>query len=637
MTFAQPLWILIGLMVCIGTLFVLRLLRSMRRDHLQKFAAAHLLDRLTRNVSPRRQIAKKILFVAALFCCFLALARPQYGFVWEDVKRKGIDILFAVDTSRSMLAQDLKPNRLERAKYAIMDFVDQLDGGDRVGLLPFAGSAYLMCPLTGDYNAFEYSLKAIDTTIIPKGGTDITAAIREAESVLSNEANHKLLILITDGENLEGDALAAAEGAAKKGMRIFTVGVGTREGEIIPISSGGTSGFIKDASGKFVVSRLDEGTLTKIAEKCNGLYVPLGNKGQGLQTIYQQKLALIPKEDLAEKRHKVPLERFQWPLAAAIGLMALEFLINTRKSHLFPLVFPKIAGRGKGSRFFSSLVLIIAFSFFFWPATSHGTEGETAYNNGKYLKASQFYSRLLQKNPDDPKIQFNFGTAAYKNEMFDDAISAFTNALKSKDLDLQEQAYYNRGNAQFKKGQETIKTDPDQTLELWQHALNSYVASLQLKPDDHDATFNRDLVQKRIDELKKEKNKTEPKQQNKDKQTEDSKKQPSKKEDNQDQQGQASKQEGQEEKKHSGDANKQNNAEAQEKKESQPQAAEPKENKNNGDKTVPSAVDNERRKQGKMTNEDAEQLLNGLKNDEGKLTFVPTGDKGKDDEPRRDW
>lgn len=643
MTFAQPLWIITGLIVCIGTLFLLHSLQARRLATLEKFAAAHLLDRLTRNVSTARQLTKKAIFVLALFCCFLALARPQYGFRWEDVKRKGIDILFAVDTSKSMLVEDIKPNRLERAKLAIMDFVDQLDG-DRVGLLPFAGTAYLMCPLTGDYGAFEDSLKTVDTTIIPKGGTDIAAAIREAESVLSNEANYKLLILVTDGENLEGDALAAAQEAAGKGMRIFTVGVGTREGEIIPLS-GGAKGFVKDASGNFVVSHLDEATLTQIAEKSNGLYVPLGNKGQGLQTIYRKKLALVPKEELTERRHKVPLERYQWPLAVGIGLLALEFMIGTRKSRPFRLPFRKNGGQGSNGKVIGIAIFLTACSLFSLPAASHASAGEEAYSKGDYPKASEQYSRLLKRHPDDPRLQFNAGAAAYKNKKYDESLSAFDAALKSKDLDLQQKAYYNRGNAHFKKGEESLKTDTEQTLAQWQEALDSYAASLELRPDDQDALYNRKLVQKKMDELKKKENDQQKKDQQKNEKNE-KKDQKDQQKDQQGQRGQHGTQDSKAQQKpdnpqggQKGDEKKQDSAQSPEKKDQQQKqaAAQAREAQEEAAKAE-AGIDKERRKEGKMTREDAEQLLNSLKYEEGKtLNFTPTGGKSKDDEPRRDW
>ncbi|MBU4235997.1 MAG: VWA domain-containing protein, partial [Proteobacteria bacterium] len=482
---------------------------------MENFATAHLLGRLTRNVSSRRRLLKKGLWLLALFFCFLALARPQYGLKWVEVKRKGIDILFALDTSKSMLTEDIRPNRLERAKLAIMDFVNQLEG-DRVGLLPFSGSAFLMCPLTIDYNAFEASLTTVNTATIPRGGTDLERAIGLAESSLVNNANHKILVLLTDGENLEGDALAAAIKAAQNGMTIFTVGVGTTQGELIPLSSGGQGNFVKDESGKFITSKLDERALTAIAEAAGGLYVPLGKNGEGLQRIYQQKLSLIPKKELAEKQHKEPMERFNWPLGAAIVLLMVEFMISGRKSERsFRLPFIKTAGRRIRKKMNWKSVALLLLIPLAGLDQAHASPGEKAFADGDFITASEFYSQALKKNPDDPRLHYNAGTAAYKNNLYDDAISSFQEALKSEDLGLQEQTYYNLGNTWFKKGEELAQSDPGQAEELWQKSLDAYEGSLKLNPQDKDSSANRDLVSRRLEELKKQQEQQKKEQQDK--------------------------------------------------------------------------------------------------------------------------
>ena len=260
----------------------------------------------------------------AILLVFTAIARPQKGYEWREVKRKGIDILFAVDTSRSMLAEDLTPNRLERARLGIIDFVSRLEG-DRVGLIPFAGSAFALCPLTLDYEAFRESLNALDTDLIPRQGTDLASAIKEAERLFDeNGNNHRVLVLLTDGEDLQGDVIDAAKAAAKKGMAIYTVGVGSPEGATIPIQMrNGRTDFVRDESGKVVKTTLDESTLKKIAEETNALYVPLGRGAEGLNTIYQEKLRLVPKTERDQRMERIPLERFEWPLGAAIVLLAV--------------------------------------------------------------------------------------------------------------------------------------------------------------------------------------------------------------------------------------------------------------------------------------------------------------------------
>lgn len=668
--FAQPYWIVAGLLFCLGAIFLWRRLDQQRQERMEHFAAAHLLGHLTRNIAPRRRLLKKGLWILAIFCCFLTLARPQYGFKWVEVKRQGIDILFALDTSRSMLTEDIRPNRLERAKLAIIDFVNQLEG-DRVGLLPFAGSAFLLCPLTIDYSAFETALAAIDTAIIPRGGTDLAAAINLAESSLVDSGNHKILILITDGENLEGDALAAATKAGQNGMTIFTVGVGTTEGELIPIAGSGPGNFVRDGSGKFITSRLDETTLTAISEAAGGLYVPLGTNGEGLEHIYQQKLSLIPKKELAEKKYKLPQERFTWPLGAAMLLLMLEFIISGRKAERsFRLPFIKTAGRRLRRVMNRRTVSLLLMMTLAGVDQARASKGEEAFADGDFITASEFYSQALKKRPDDPRLHYNSGTAAYKNNLYEDAIASFQQALKSEDLGLQEQTYYNLGNALFKKGEELLQQDPQQTAALWQQSLDAYEGSLKLRSAARDAAENRDLVSRRLEELKKQqeqqdKQKEEQQQQDKNDQQQENEKQAQEGEErqpedqqDQDQQGndadadrkdpstpeQESGDLGDEAKEPQKDQPAGNDrqmdvADGQGDKEKQqedvaPQAAQQvqdEERPQGKDAPVPPApgMDEERPQAGKMTSEEARQLLGRLKDEEGKLNFVPQAENGE--------
>ena len=266
MKFAEPLWLIAGLAVIAALLWLYRRFDARQRAALAEFASSHLLAKLTASFSPGRRRVKRLLFAAALGLVFVALARPQLGYHWEEQRQRGIDILFAIDTSKSMLTQDVNPDRLTRAKMAITDFVRKLDG-DRVGLIAFAGEAFLQAPLTLDYDAFGESLDAIDTNTIPRGGTDISSAIQEAQVAFNAESkNRKILVLVTDGEDLEAKGIDTARAAAKDGLTIYTVGVGSPAGGLIPVpgANGGTD-FVKDASGQFVKSHLDENTLTQIA------------------------------------------------------------------------------------------------------------------------------------------------------------------------------------------------------------------------------------------------------------------------------------------------------------------------------------------------------------------------------------
>ena len=665
MDFSQPAWLIGGLGFCLGLFFFFRSLAKNRQASLEKFVAQQLIGRLTGNISTTRRHLKKLLILVAVFLCFGALARPQVGSQWVDVKRKGIDLLFALDTSKSMLAEDIKPNRLQRASLAIQDFVEKLNG-DRVGLLPFAGTAYLMCPLTIDYQAFFNSLSAVNTDLIPLGGTNIAAVIDKAVETLDNAANHKILIILTDGENLQGDAIQAAEAAAKKGLSIYTIGIGTSKGELIPVKTGSGQGFVTDSAGNFVTSKLDAKTLEQIAEKTGGLYAPLGLAGEGLATIYQKKLALIPKEDIAERRHKVPIERFEWPVALAVILLMIELLIGERKVAIRLPVLPSFKSlwhRLKLKRAAKVLGLVLLLL-----ANMHGkgyaSEGEDAYKRGDYLQSSQYYQKKLKGKPDDPQLLYNFGTAAYKNNMYDDAIAAFSGALKSDQIDLQKKAYYNRGNSYYQKGVEARQADPKATAGHWQQALSSLKSALALDPADVDAKNNQTIIAKQLEELEKQLKQDKQENQDKQDQQNDQKKdQDHDKKDNSQQKKDESgnnpaNQENQQDKQDPGQkSGQQAQPQTGEKKDKaaadeaakQPGKELPKEaqtapadsgqaQENQKDKAAEQAAsDAVRQKLGKMTTEEAEQLLNALKNEEGNLNFVPSGRRANEKEIDKDW
>ena len=634
--FAQPLWIAAGIVICLVLIVLSRKFSREKQERLAAFVGPKLSGQLVRNFSPRLRLMKTTLFILAVFMLFLAMARPQFGYRWVEVKRKGIDILFALDTSKSMLAADLKPDRITRAKYGILDFVATLEG-DRVGLLPFAGSPFLMTPLTLDYSAFESSLSTIDTEIIPHGGTNISAVISEAEKVLSNDANHKLLILLTDGENLEGDAVAAASQAGENGMTIYTVGIGTIGGERIPLTDDQGGGFVKDGD-SYVTTKLDEKTLTEIAEVTGGIYTPLGNSGEGLSRIYQEKLALIPKEELAERRQKVPLEQFGWFLGAALLLLLIEYLLPDKRpgNGSPPNGWFKKDGTKKVALLLFCILPLLPTS------RTEASEGETAYTNEDFIRSAEIYTNLLDEDPANPKLHYNYGTSAYKNNLYDEAIASFSESLKGADPELQEKAYFNRGNAHYKKGEESLQANPESTIKEWEEAVKSYHATLQLNPDDNRAAENRDFVQQKIDELKKQQEKNQ--QQNENNQQN---------QDGQDQKGQDQQQnnENSPDAENTSDSAADNQQPGQDNprdqdggentQNQQEQGQDEQQPGENSDKPEPASGDMEEeqvaadeREEGKMTREEAENLLNMMKSGEQELNFVPRKQKR---DAAKDW
>lgn len=312
--------------------FLYAWLSGRRKKSLERFAQREVLAELAGSLDLRKRNIKAFLVTVALVFLILALMRPEWGFRWEEVKRKGLDIIIALDTSKSMLAEDIKPNRLERSKLAIKDLVKKLKG-DRIGLVAFAGTAFLQCPLTVDYNGFMLALNSVQAGIIPRDGTSISSAIYEAmESFEGGEKQYGVLIIITDGEDHEGNAVKAAQDAARAGIKIFCIGIGTKEGELIPVQNpSGKIGFLKDARGNVVKTRLNEDALKSVALATGGSYVRATAMGFGLDFIYEQKLSKLEKREIEAKMKKHYRQKFQIPLAVAFLLLFAEPFINDRK------------------------------------------------------------------------------------------------------------------------------------------------------------------------------------------------------------------------------------------------------------------------------------------------------------------
>jgi len=305
-----------------------------RKAAMERFAKKNLIADLTSSLDKRNQRVKIILMILAVFLIVLSFLRPQWGFHWQEIKRKGLDIIIAVDTSKSMLATDVKPNRLERTKLALKDFTRHLKG-DRVGLIAFTGEAFLQCPLTVDYGGFLLSVNSLNVNIIPRGGTSISKAIKEAmRSYEGGLKKYKVLILISDGEDHESNPEKAAEEAKKEGVKIFCIGIGTPQGELITLTDEkGNKTFLKDRQGNVVKSRLDETTLQKIALATGGSYVRSGATEFGLDLIYKEKLSKMEKRELESKLARQFEERFQIPLVLAFLLLLGELFISERRKN----------------------------------------------------------------------------------------------------------------------------------------------------------------------------------------------------------------------------------------------------------------------------------------------------------------
>jgi len=618
MKFADPIYLIIGATITIALVMLRIWLTKRNQRELTRFAAARLIPRLTKGISTPRRRLKATLFILGISLLFIALARPQWGTRREEVRMQGIDILIALDTSRSMLASDISPNRLERSKLAIHDFTSSL-GTARIGLLPFAGDAFLLCPLTLDRSAFESSLNDLDTRIIPEGGTDIARAITESEKVFEKGANQKILVLITDGEDLEGGALAAAREAEKKGITIHTIGVGTPSGNLILLDNGRP---LTDASGTAVKSKLDDKTLREIASLTGGMYAPLVGSTAGLEQIRSQRLSKVTKSDLESQTKEIPIERYQWPLGLGLLLLAIEFCTSA-------------ATRNKKTNA-QTAITALALLTIITP-----------------IKASE--------STIDPRTIYNEGTELWQQGKFSEAEQKFHDSLSNADLTLQTRAYYNMGNSRYRLGQQSQQKDAKKTIQLWENAIKSYDDALKLNPDDPDATFNIKLVEKKLEELKKQKEQKDDQQQNKDQKNQDKKddKKDDKKSDQKKDPSDKNEQEKNEQEK-SEEKDSKDQKEGDQKKENEDQKGKQQQDQKDEEGKDPSKKPSEQDSKGEpqkeadqhttpskaqsapiqMTKEEAKRLLESLTNEEGKIRFaIPKRDRQAkgNGQPKKDW
>ncbi|MCP4723481.1 MAG: VWA domain-containing protein [bacterium] len=302
-----------------------------KNQAIQRFGSPELMEKLMSGTRRRRQHMKSVLMVICAGLLLFSLTRPQVGTRLEEVKREGQDIIVAIDVSKSMLAEDIRPSRLEKAKREISRIIDKLQG-DRIGIIPFAGEAFVQCPLTLDYGAAKLLLSVINVDLIPVPGTNVSAAIKKAiETFEQKERKHKILILITDGEDHEGKAEEFAEAAAIEGIVIYTVGIGTPEGVPIPDydESGNRIGYKKDRDGQTVVSKLDSYTLEKIALTTSGKYYNATPEESELDLIYEA-ISSGEKKELGSMNFTQFEDRFQAVLILFLVVALSEFFLSEK-------------------------------------------------------------------------------------------------------------------------------------------------------------------------------------------------------------------------------------------------------------------------------------------------------------------
>ncbi|WP_319226442.1 VWA domain-containing protein [Draconibacterium orientale] len=305
--------------------------RISRRRALKKFGQQEILGQLMPYSSVNRPVVKFIILMLALAFFIVGIARPQFGSKLKTEKREGVELMIALDVSNSMMAEDIQPNRLERAKRAISRLVDRLKD-DKIGLIVFAGDAYTQLPITTDYNSAKLFLNSVNTQIVPKQGTAIGAAIDLArKSFTPNGEANKAIIIITDGENHEDDALASAKAALDEGAIVHTIGMGLPSGSPIPVLRNGQTDYLKDRDGNVVVTKLNEQMLEQIAATGGGIYVRANNAQVGLNALFDE-INKMEKQEMETRTFSEYDDQFQYFFAVGLFLLLLEFVILERKN-----------------------------------------------------------------------------------------------------------------------------------------------------------------------------------------------------------------------------------------------------------------------------------------------------------------
>jgi Ca-activated chloride channel family protein len=453
-----------------------------RQKALQQFAEPALLTRLTAGDHTGRRRLKDVLLLGGLALLLLALAGPRWGQQYQEVSRKGVDIMVLVDVSRSMMVQDVKPSRLERARREIVDFLKVVEG-DRVGLTAFAGAAFVQCPLTLDYAALKMFLTALAPGVIPVPGTDLGEAIRTTMTAFDFErATDKVMVLITDGEDNEGGGLAAAAEAARQNVKIFIFGIGEPSGGPVPADPV-QGGFAEDPNGKLVLSRLDEVGLQTIATQTEGGYVRAVSGDLDLDMLYFEGIKQKTQAKTVNSgKIKIYEERFTFFILAASLFILLEGLLDR---HHRPRSSKKINIFKKGLN-------IGCLGLLLYPHFALGADSpDELYRKGRYEAAQKAYTKGDMDHPKDIRFRYNRGCAAYQNRQYRQAAAAFASVLRrAKDRQIRFKAAYNLGNTAFKQAE-------------YAKAVAHFKQAITANPASQDAKYNLELAlraQKKMEE-----------------------------------------------------------------------------------------------------------------------------------------
>lgn len=485
-----------------------------KKKTIKKIGDERLVKELINDYSPQKFALKFILVVTAFAAAAFGLANLRSPQGSEKVSRNGIDVMIALDVSKSMLAQDIKPSRLDRAKQVLGKLMDRLTN-DRIGIVVFAGKAYLQMPLTGDHGAAKMFLSTATPDIVPTQGTVISDALKMCyTSFNAQEKKYKAVILISDGEDHDEEAAALSAKMAAEGVIINTVGIGSADGATI--MEPGTNEVKKDKDGNVVISKLNEAELKTIAEKGNGIY-QLYDNTEAVASNLEVQLNSMDQRTVIEDSLVNYKSFFQYFLLLSLLLLVVDVFVSEKR---------KLVSSVKKTALKTSSLILLSL-FFLQPALAQNEKaiikkGNDAYGKGEYEKAAAEYKKVTDKNPANSTANYNLGNALYKNKKADEAITAYENAAGSTtDKTDRSKAYYNKG---------VVLQNNNKLPEC----IEAYKNALKLNPQDDDARQNLQkalLQQKKQQEQQKnnkqqKKPKEDEKQKEKEKQNQDEKQQP---------------------------------------------------------------------------------------------------------------
>ena len=484
--------------------------------------AARLRHALVRGRSPGRSWAIFGLQLAGLAFLAVTLARPRLGEEKRELKETGRNILIALDTSRSMLATDtmnpadVKPDRLTRAKLAAQDLLALLPG-DRVGLVAFAGQAYLQAPLTTDHDAVIETIQSVDHTSVPRGGTDLRKALQVAmETFEKSPARNHGLIIFSDGGDPDPELVAMARRAAEKRILILAVGVGSDAGSDIPDPDAGqTSAYlrgngnpalaqdnrprVRDENGNVVISKLESAVLQQLAAATGGSFFKLGSRPL-TRGLVASLLATLDQQQASAREETKPIERFQWPLTLAIILLMIAWLIRPKRGGA-----PLAPGTAAALLVLATPVPGSAEILATSSTEGRASDAPRAYEQGLFEVARDIYARLKGEKSEPEKrheLAYGLGASSLKLKDYDRAVSAFSEALESESAEVQHRSHRGLGHALYDQGDKTLAKQPQFTLKAWTDAIRHFEAALKIEGEDKEVRENLDFVKSRIKELK---------------------------------------------------------------------------------------------------------------------------------------